>query len=133
MGRSRVLPQRNAVPIGGQLPTSGVVFDPVALMKILNGEDGPVAALLGRAAVRVESQAKLNATGIPVKGALNPEGRGPRVRTNRLRSSISWTLGRDNIGIYALVGTNVKYGFYLETGLRNGATYPFLKPALSAI
>lgn len=25
-----------------------------------------------------------------------------------------------------------KYGFYLETGLRNGTTYPFLRPAFEA-
>jgi hypothetical protein len=31
------------------------------------------------------------------------------------------------------IGTPVIYGRYLETGLRNGATYPFLRPALAAL
>lgn len=112
---------------------SNFVLDPAGVEALLNGEDGPVAEILRAAAIRVESQAKLNATGIPVEGASNPEGRGPRVRTGNLRSSITWVFGHDSIGIFAAVGTNVYYGYYLETGLVNGATYPFLRPALSAI
>lgn len=77
--------------------------------------------------------AKLNATGIPVAGANNPEGRGPRVRTGRLRSSIGWAPGRDAKGPFVDIGTDVPYGKYLETGLVNGATYPFLRPALATL
>lgn len=83
--------------------------------------------------LRVETQAKMNATGIPVTGANNPEGRGPRVRTGRLRSSITYYVGVDSMGVYVDIGTPVRYGYFLETGLVNGATYPFLRPALSAI
>jgi hypothetical protein len=104
-----------------------------ALQQFLAGEDGPVFRYLAAAAERVETQAKLNATGIPVTGATNPEGRGPRVRTGRLRSSITWAPGRNSRGPYVDIGTPVIYGRYLETGLRNGATYPFLRPALSAL
>jgi hypothetical protein len=104
-----------------------------ALEEFLNGEDGPVYRYLAEQAVRVETLAKLNATGIPVEGANNPEGRGPRVRTGRLRSSITWVPGRDARGPYVDIGTPVIYGRYLETGLRNGATYPFLRPALAAL
>jgi Bacteriophage HK97-gp10, putative tail-component len=109
------------------------VPDEEGLRELFEGPNGHVAKVLARAAVLVESQAKLNATGAAVEGARNPEGRGPRVRTGRLRSSITWVLSTDALGLYARVGTPVRYGYYLETGLVNGATYPFLKPALSVL
>lgn len=102
------------------------------LAALLKGRDGPVARDLARRAIRVTNEARLNATGRPVAGATNPEGRGPRVDTGRLRSSITWELGRDTLGVYADIGTNVPYGYYLETGLVNGVRYPFLTPALPA-
>jgi phage gpG-like protein len=107
-------------------------FDERNLRALLEGPNGPVARDLGQRAVRVETAAKLNATGHPVEGATNPEGRGPKVQSGRLRSSISWRLGNDSDGLYADIGTNVPYGYYLETGLRNGVRYPFLTPALPA-
>lgn len=105
-------------------------MDAAGLKRLLEGPNGPVARDLAKRAIRVESEAKLNATGRSVEGATNPESRGPRVDTGRLRSSISWRMGRDTDGLYADIGTNVPYGYWLETGLRNGATYPFLVPAL---
>jgi hypothetical protein len=114
------------------------IANQAGIAALLNSEEGPVAKMLGRKAVIVESQAKLNATGIGVVGARNPEGRGPRVRTDRLRGSITWVYGHDQIGLFAAVGTNVYYGRILEVeGVRtkNGGRryYPFLKPALNAI
>lgn len=113
------------------------VADPHKLDALINGPEGPVAKILAAAAIRVESQAKLNATGAQVVGAVNPAGRGPRVRTDRLRSSIGWNLGRDEIGLYAVVGTKVYYGRYLEQGWTTSSgsywRYPFLKPALSVV
>lgn len=107
-----------------------------ALREFLYGEDGPVFRYLAAGATRVETQAKLNATGIPVEGASNPEGRGPRVRTGRLRSSITQRFGRDEIGPFVDVGTPVVYGKYLEggwvTSRGNFIRYPFLEPALVA-
>lgn len=105
---------------------------------LFNSPEGPVAKALGREAVRVESLAKIYATGhTQVEGAINPEKRGPRVRTDRLRSSITWVYGRDEAGLYAAVGTNVYYGRYLELGFVSSAgnffRYPFLKPALMAV
>lgn len=110
------------------------------MARLLNDPRSGIARDLGRRAVRVQNAAKLNATGRTVVGANNPGGRGPRVDTGRLRSSIAWEIRRDfskardtgGSGLIARVGTNVEYGYYLETGLRNGATYPFLKPALPA-
>lgn len=93
------------------------------LQQLLEGPDGPVAAMLGQKAIRVTNQARVNASGRP----------GPNVRTGRLRSSIAWELGKDSDGLFADIGSNVPYARPLETGLKNGARYPFLVPALSAI
>lgn len=106
-------------------------FDQAGLHRLLEGRNGPVARDLGRRAIKVTNEARLNATGRSVDGATNAEGRGPRVDTGRLRSSIAWEVGTDTEGLYADIGTNVPYGYWLETGLRNGVTYPFLVPALS--
>lgn len=103
-----------------------------ALRRLFTDPHGGIAREMGRRAIRVRNAAVLNAAGRQVVGATNPEGRGPRVDTGRLRSSISWQLRTDAGGVFARVGTNVVYGYYLETGLRNGVTYPFLKPALPA-
>lgn len=99
------------------------IWNDAALARILNSPDGPVGRVLAVKAIRVQNQAKLNATRRP----------GPRVRTGRLRSSISWRLrvGDDGV-LHADIGTNVPYGRYLETGLRNGRRYPYLTTALPA-
>lgn len=114
------------------MPYVRIVRHDAALHHLLSNPLGGIARDLGRRAVRVQNQAKLNATGGAVAGARNPEGRGPRVDTGRLRSSIAWGLYDDAHGVYARIGTNVSYGYWLETGLRNGSTYPFLRPALPA-
>lgn len=116
---------------------STFVLNEAAVDQLLNGPDGFAARSLGAVAVRVETQAKLNATGGPVDGAVNAEGRGPRVRTDRLRSSITWVYATDELGLCVLVGTNVFYGRHLELGFTSRAgnffKYPFLIPALSAV
>lgn len=112
---------------------SEVRFDEAALARLLAGPQGPVGRELSRRAIKGTNEARMNATGRQVEGATNAEGRGPRVDTGRLRSSIAWQMGRDGDGLFADIGTNVEYGYYLETGLRNGVTYPFLKPVLSVI
>ena len=103
-----------------------------ALRQLFHDPNGGIARDMGRRAIRVRNAAVLNATGRQVVGATNPEGRGPRVDTGNLRSSIAWGLRSDAASVFARVGTNVIYGYYLETGLRNGVTYPFLRPALPA-
>lgn len=109
-----------------------VRFDQTRLRRYLNSPRGDVARHLGRGAIRVTNEARLNATGRQVDGATNADGRGPNVDTGRLRSSIAWEIGSDTEGLYADIGTNVPYGYWLETGLRNGVKYPFLAPALIA-
>jgi hypothetical protein len=100
------------------------IWNDVALHQTLQGSTGPVARDLAERAVKVESRAKLNASGRP----------GPNVDTGRLRASIGWRLVEIPGGIAAEIGTNVEYAEYLEvTGVgSSGVTYPFLRPALVA-
>ena len=93
-----------------------LIWNEAEVFRLLRGRSGPVARDLARRAVKVETRAKLNASGRP----------GPNVITGRLRSSISWTLGEDSQGLFAAIGTNVEYAKYVE------ALYPFLRPALAA-
>lgn len=105
-----------------------VIWDEAALHRLLNGPSGPVARDLARRAIRVESAAKINASHSPP----SVPGSGPAVRTGRLRSSISWRLGEDAIGLYAAVGSNVEYAGYVELGTPRAAARPYLRPALQA-
>lgn len=98
------------------------IWREVGFQSLLRGPTAPIARDLARRATNVQNRAKLNASGRP----------GPRVQTGRLRSSITYAIESDSRGPVARVGTNVDYGRHLETGLRNGARYPFLEPALPA-
>ena len=93
-----------------------VILYPGALVALLASPEGPVGRDLARRAIRVESAAK----------NLAP------VDTGRLRSSITWALGRDGGGLYAAVGTNVFYAPFQELGTRYMQAHPFLIPALAA-
>lgn len=97
---------------------------PAGLAHLLTGHDGAVARDLARRAIRVETQAKLNAS----HPAPSVRGSGPAVRTGRLRSSIHWVLGRDEIGLFADIGSAVVYARVVEIDYDR----PYLRPALSA-
>lgn len=84
-----------------------VVFNDLALQRLLEGPEGQVAVDLERRAINVESQAKVNATGA---------NGGPRVQTGRLRASIRHQLDRDARGLVARIGSNVEYARYVEEG-----------------
>lgn len=97
-------------------------------------------------ALAVERQAKINASaGAHKRGTKTPAspGTGPAVISGTLRRSITHSpITFTGGGWETKVGTgggftppygrtpSSKYGFYLETGLKNGATFPFLKPAV---
>jgi len=100
--------------------------------ELLDTIDGPVGRDLERRLINCVNLAKVYATGAPTALATNREGRGPRVRTGRLRSSIAYEIVTEGVGLVGRYGTAVSYGYWLETGLRNGVTYPFLRPAMSA-
>jgi phage gpG-like protein len=88
------------------------------LAQFMRSANGPVALELTRLAVRVETQAKINATG------------SPNVQTGRYRSSISWRLGIDGDGLFAEVGSNVEYARFLEEGTPPHVIRPRAKRAL---
>lgn len=112
------------------MPATFIPNEP-GFQQLLQDPSGPIGLDLQRRLINAVNLAKINATGAPVAGAKNPAGRGPRVRTGRLRSSITHEIvSPPLVGRY---GTAVPYGFYLETGLVNGATYPFLVPAIPAL
>ncbi len=101
-----------------------------------------IGDLLARVGLLIERQAKINATGRP----------GPRVQTDRLRSSITVHLSPTEPVEEALVGTNVQYAPYVEFGHeivaqfkgmygsrqffhvgKRAPAYPFLGPALTEV
>ena len=102
-------------------------WDDQALTALLQGPDGDVARALARVGVALESQMKVNVTGH------GPTGQGPKVRTGRLRSSITWQLDRDALGLYVDAGTNVPYGRYLEEGTDRMRPYPWAYQALDQV
>ena len=107
-----------AFPVGDKL-----VWNQVNYERFTRGKTGPIGRDLARRGILIEAAAKNFASG---------NNGGPRVRTNRLRSSISWALGEDEISMFVDVGTNVEYGGYVELGTRRAKAYPYLRPALPA-
>ena len=93
-----------------------VVLDQAAIERLLTSEQGPVGKELTRRTIKVDRAAKQNAP----------------VDTGRLRSSITWRLGRDSQGLLGIVGTNVQYAPYVEFGTARQAAQPYLRPALQA-
>lgn len=106
--------------------------------------------LLTMLATAIEKQAKINASvGSHRYGTPTPArpGTGPAVISGNLRRSLThepvrmlgpghWqTRVGTGVGFYPSYGSAKsrtpanKYGYYLEHGLRNGSTYPFLLPA----
>jgi len=94
---------------------------------------GPVTRDLAKRAIKVESAAKHNASEPPQAGpnSGSKPGRGPAVRTGRLRGSITWTLGHD-ITPYADIGSAVFYAPFVELGTSRMQARPYLRPALAA-
>ncbi|MGW2861957.1 hypothetical protein [Streptomyces sp. NPDC001205] len=98
-------------------------------------------------ALAIEKQAKINASvGAHSRGTPTPAspGTGPAVISGTLRRSITHSASvQSGTGWETRVGTGAgitppygrtpasRYGLALETGLRNGAVYPFLGPAFT--
>ncbi len=135
-GVGRLPARGDAVSIQAEIVALQEQFrlDSVALDELLRGPNGPVAADLAARAIRVESAAKVNASQPPRAGpnSGSEPGQGPAVRTGRLRGSITWRLGVDELGLYADVGSNVEYAIFVETGTSRMAARPYLVPSLIA-
>lgn len=95
-----------------------VIPNELGLRQLLSSPTGGVARALARKAIQVESLAKVIAT---------EEG---LVDTGRYRASIAWRLGRDGLGLYADIGSNVDYARYLEQGTPPHEIRPVSKRAL---
>lgn len=133
-----------AVRVDAEVLASQFRFQSVQLQALLRG---PVMKNLTRRALRVEAAAKRNATARP----------GPKVRTGRLRASITWRPGGDSLSPYVDIGSSVHYAPFVEEGHGNTPhafplltpggkftgqfgyvsakrtpAYPFLRPALAA-
>lgn len=98
------------------------VWDKAALETLFVSPSGPVAKMLKRKGIAVQSAAKRNASGRP----------GPNVQTGRLRSSITEELGQEGDELVERIGTDVVYAPYVELGTSRAPAYPFLRPALDA-
>lgn len=74
---------------------------------------------------------KLRRKGQRIYGAVrSAPGEPPRKQTGRLRASVTYEV--DPQALAARVGTNVKYGKYLELGTKRGiAPRPWLRRALA--
>jgi HK97 gp10 family phage protein len=93
---------------------SEITFDKVALDRLFESPEGPVAKDLVKRAIKAERAAK----------HLCP------VDTGRLRASITWRIDRDAKGLVALIGTTVHYAAYIEFGTWRMHPRPFLRPAI---
>jgi HK97 gp10 family phage protein len=119
---------------------SRVVFDEAALAALFSSAEGPVGKTLARRAIVVEGTAKRSMSSGGgrsyrrggVTHVASAPGTAPAVDTGRLRASITHELGRDSRGLYARIGTNVRYAVYLELGTRRMRPRPFLRPALQS-
>lgn len=84
---------------------------------------GLVEAMVTKATIDLEGEAKVNASGRP----------GPKVVTGLLRGSISHAVQRRGERTQGRVFTNVEYAPYLEYGTRYAPPYPFLGPAVQVM
>lgn len=107
------------IEIDAAASAASFVWNEMTYRSLLQNE---VAADLAKRAIRVESAAKVNASGAP----------GPNVRTGRLRGSLTWAPGEENGEPYVDVGTNVEYAPYVELGTSRMSARPYLRPALEA-
>jgi hypothetical protein len=81
---------------------------------------------LSRAAIEVSRHAHVL---VSVAGpAPSPPGQPPHKQTGHLRRSITWELVSDTV---ARVGTNIKYGRWLELGTKRMSPRPWLVRSLA--
>lgn len=93
-----------------------LVLFPGAMNHLLNSPSGPVGRRLYAGAVRVQNAAKQRAN----------------VATGLMRSDIHIEMAQDGQGLYADIGTNVYYAFFVHQGTRYYGGNPFLVDALPA-
>ena len=107
------------------MPIVQVVTFPSAVDRLLGSPGSALVREMDRLGLKIESDAKRNASGRP----------GPNVRTGRLRSSIGHHVESGNPPeLFITVGA--EYGLYLEKGWTTSrglsVRYPFLEPAVQS-
>jgi phage gpG-like protein len=110
-----------------------IIWNTTGLNALLRSPAGVVGKDLARRAVKVESAAKNNIQAGNHGPGEYGSGVGPNSISGRLRSSITWSLGIDELGVFADIGSNVEYARFVELGTVNmPGGYPYLLPALDA-
>lgn len=89
-----------------------------------------VVAKLNQVVSRIEKEAVPKAIERIATHVVNEAKQFCPVDTGRLRSSLAYEMRHDSSVVYALVGTYVEYGPYVEFGTLYAAAQPFLRPAL---
>jgi len=84
-----------------------LVLDEKALRATMTGPNGPVAKHLARLGGKIESRAKVLASGELVN-----------VRTGRYRSSLTWRMFTRGDRIGVAIGSGVHYARFIESGSR---------------
>jgi hypothetical protein len=102
---------------------------PDALQRVLNDPAGPVGLFLEEVGLRVESQAKVNAS----CDRHDPNRAGPAVRSGRMRAGIVPHVELGELGLVLYVTSPLEYSGYVETGTNRSRPFPFMRPALSAV
>lgn len=99
---------------------------------VLRSAQNAIERAVARGAILVQIEAKrlLNLKASPPPSV---PGEPPGKRTGNLGRSIQTESVQRKGEFIGIVGTNVKYGFWLELGTRRMAPRPFLRPALDAM
>ncbi len=101
---------------------------------LINATNEELAKRLNRAAIHLQNEIKklLGVKGRKCNkatGERSAPDESPRLECGQLRRSIAWEVDKEKL--VARVGTNLKYGKFLELGTSKMAARPFLRPALS--
>lgn len=92
-----------------------------------------LSKFLRRKAFEVERAAKLSMKGGGKPHIPSRPGEPPHVDEGRLRASITTEFQQTQNTMEARVGTNVRYGRFLEVGTRDIEPRPWLRPALMSV
>lgn len=106
--------------------------------EFLRSAQNEVERAVARGTIRVQAEAKRLTSQKSGPTKSNPAappsapGEPPHVRTATLTRSIDSETFERGGTFFGRIGTNVKYGFWLEGGTRKMAPRPYLRPALDS-
>lgn len=114
-----------------------VNIDDTALDLLLTDQAGPVGIDLEDRVLRVENEVVrlLSQPGLGRqygRHRASAPGQPPAVDTGHYRASIRQDIGKDALGLYGDIGSDLRISVYLELGTRFMAPRPHLRPAIDA-